>query len=134
MKVTKQVGQAPVFEFEASSPKEIFEKLALLDSLFTEDSCGCCGSKEIIYFNRPVDNGSYLELRCQKCRAQLSFGQNKDGKGIFAKRWDKDTKQPLPNRGWYVYHKQGDQQEPQPARAFGGQSNLPSPGSDDIPF
>ena len=103
MRVTKTPGQAPKFEFEAGSPKEIFEKLALLDAIFTESKCGACGSSDIIYVNRPVDNGSYLELRCNKCRAQLSFGQNKDGKSIFKKNWDKEAKRAMPNGGWFIY-------------------------------
>lgn len=102
MKVTFQSGQLPRFEFEASSPKEIFERLAVV-TMFSERTCGCCAGENIIYEKRDIDNGSYLSLRCLDCRAQLDFGQNKDGKGIFKKTWDKDSKRPLPNKGWYIY-------------------------------
>lgn len=136
MKVIKEIGAAPKFEFEASSPKDIFEKLALLDSLFTETTCGCCGSAEISYVNRPVENGSYLELRCRKCRAQLSYGQNKDGKGIFMKNWDSEAKCPLPNRGWYVYQKNtGSQSSSAPAVQAAPERTWEEPQRQgDIPF
>lgn len=136
MRVIKEVGKAPVFEFDAGSPKEIFDKLALLDSVFTEKTCGCCNSEDIVYVVRPVDNGSYLELRCNKCRAQLSFGQNKDGRGIFVKRWDKDKKEAMPNRGWFIYQKssQGDSYESPATGARSPSNQSPPMSGEDIPF
>jgi hypothetical protein len=132
MKVTRKVGEDLTFEFEAQSPKDVFCRLALLDSLFTESTCGVCGSARIRFVRRDIDNGFYLEQRCQEpnCGAQLSFGQNKEGGGIYVKNWDKDNKRPMPNRGWYIYKKneQGDQEEPR------RETRRETGPSEDIPF
>lgn len=128
------------FIMEASSPKEAFIKLALIDDLFSEGECGVCKSKEIRFVNRKVDNGSYLEMRCMACRAQLSYGQNKEGNGIFLKKWDKENRCPMPNGGWYVYQQGGgrsddhhhNQDPPQQQRRDSGMEAPPP--SNDIPF
>ena len=130
MKVIRQVGEGLRFEFDADSPKVIFERLALVDSLFRESACGLCLSKKIIFIKRDVDNGCYLEMRCQnaECGAKLDFGQNKDGKGIFLKNWDRDAKRPLPNRGWYIYQKGEAQGETPQQTATSGS------GQEEVPF
>src|SRR5947208_3071208 len=81
------------------------------------------------------------EARCTKCNAQLSYGQNKEGGGLFVKNWDKENRRPMPNRGWYVYGKDNHHnQDAPPARqsnenhgdAYDGP---PPPGNgSDIPF
>ncbi len=108
MRVTFAAGTAPIFEFEGNSAKEIFEKLAAVQALFNESHCGCCKSKNIVYEKREIDNGMYLELRCLDCRAQLAYGQNKDGKNLFVKKWDKEAGAPMPNGGWFIYQKDGE--------------------------
>ena len=40
---------------------------------------------------------------CRGCGAQFDFSQHKEGGGLFAKRFDKDSRSELPNGGWYIY-------------------------------
>ena len=95
------------FEQEVTTGKQAFEFVAAVQALFEEASCGCCKSESIRCNTRDHDGNRYYELTCNSCGAKMDFGQNKDGKGMFAKRTDKDTYQPLPNRGWYIYQRKG---------------------------
>ena len=123
-----------VFSFEAPTPKDVFVKLALIDDLFNEGECGCCHSKAIRFVQRKVDNGFYLEMRCADCGAQLDYGQNKEGGGIFVKKWDKENQRPMPNGGWHVYHRTSDQGSEPPAQQQ-RKANVPPPSQDDeAPF
>lgn len=121
------------FVMEAATPKEAFSKLALVDELFSEKECGCCHSADIKFVQRKVENGFYLEMRCQKCGAQLAYGQNKEGGGIFVKKWDSEKRCAMPNGGWYIYQKQGDSHE-QPSRGNAHNDSPPPPQDGDIPF
>ncbi len=106
--VYKSANGRMTFEFEAGSHKEAITKLAAIQELFEEPTCGCCKSDLIRFDVREFDGNSYYKLVCEKCTAQLDFGQHKVGNGLFCKRYDKETKSALPNRGWYVYRKTGD--------------------------
>jgi hypothetical protein len=90
-------------EMEAGSPKQVFELVAGVQDLFDEPECGLCKSKSIGCDVREFGGNKYYKMLCYACGATLDFGQHKDGKGLFSKRWHKDTNQPLPNRGWYQY-------------------------------
>lgn len=106
MKVTYTTeGGRLAFELDADSPKTAFEAVAGLQELFEEPDCGCCKSKAIRCEVREHDGNKYYKVVCNACGAQLDFGQFKDGKGLFVKRWDKDAGRAMPNRGWYIYRK-----------------------------
>jgi hypothetical protein len=87
-------------ELEVTTGKQAFEFVAAVQELFEEPACGKCKSEILHCVVREIQGNKYFSLSCAQCGAQLDFGQNKDGKGIFVKRYDKD-KQPLPNNGWY---------------------------------
>ena len=103
MKMVYQSGKL-TFEAEISSGKQAFEVAAKMAELFEETHCGCCKSEHIRHEVREYDGNSYYKMLCNDCGAQLDFGQKKDGKSLFAKRYDSEAKQALPNRGWYVWH------------------------------
>jgi hypothetical protein len=101
-----------VFEISGGSMKDIFEGIAAVQEVFEADtSCGCCGSQDISFRVRESSKGNktfkYYELRCNQphCRARFSFGQNQDMKNLFPKRTDENGDW-LPNRGWYKYQPQ----------------------------
>jgi hypothetical protein len=54
------------------------------------------------YRVRVADNFEYFEMVCLECSATFSFGQLKDGSGLFPKRKGQDGAE-LPNRGWKVW-------------------------------
>ncbi len=123
------------FIMDAASPKEAFIKLALVDELFNERACGCCKSTEIKFQNRKVTNGSYLEMKCMKCGAALSYGQNKEGGGIFVKKWDSQSKCEVPNGGWVVYNREAKHHSQPPPRGNEHDQRVNAPPSgEDIPF
>lgn len=90
------------FELEGTGQKEIFKELAMVQEIFSEKKCGVCGSENIKFVVRVVDDNEYYELRCMDCGAVLSYGQHKKGGTLFPKRKDGDGKY-LPNNGWYKW-------------------------------
>jgi ribosomal protein S27E len=139
MKIRFIPGQPPTFEVEAGSAKQAFERLALIQSLFSETECGCCKSKNIYYTVRKVTDGQFMEMRCLDCRAQLDFGQMRDSDTIWVKKWDKETKSPLPNRGWYIWKRESDANDAQPPATGASQPNQEQPADShrapgDVPF
>lgn len=92
-----------LFEVNGETPKALFRGIAEIQNIFeSDDTCGACNSPNIQFRVRTVDGNDYYDLACLDCSAQLSYGQNKDGRGLFVKRKDKDGA-PLPNRGWTVW-------------------------------
>lgn len=85
MKVTYRATDKLVFELEGSGQKEIFKELALIQEIFSEEKCGLCGSTNLKFIVRNVDNNDYFELRCNDCGAILAFGQHKREAHCFQK-------------------------------------------------
>lgn len=92
------------FECDVQTGKTAFEVIAAIQELFEEACCGACKSKEIRCDVREFKGNKYYKMVCLACEAQLDFGQNKDGKGMFPKRYDKENRL-MPNRGWYIYQR-----------------------------
>ncbi len=123
MKVTYTTPNGRLaFEMDAASPKAAFEAVAGIQEVFEERQCGCCKSERIHFEVREFDKKKYFKMVCSDCTAQLDFGQNQDLVNLFPKHRDKDTKQPLPNRGWYIYRGENDhpQQHAAPAQQPAG--------------
>lgn len=104
-------------EFEASTQVGMFAEIASFQEVFEENKCGKCGSTDLKYIVRTVDDNSYYELKCNGktkegkfCRAKFSFGANKKGGGLFPKRKDSDGKY-LPDNGWTRWNKETNQAE-----------------------
>lgn len=104
--IRKKMGDAEVEITGAESLKALFKGLAMVGDILADADCGKCGSSAIKHEVRTVtkDGGTfeYYGLRCTACSAQLNFGQNKDGKGLFAKREENPE-----TRGWYIYQRDG---------------------------
>jgi DNA-directed RNA polymerase subunit RPC12/RpoP len=89
-------------EFDGDSQKDLFGQIASFQEVFGETACGKCGSKNLRFVVRNVDDNEYYELRCLDCGARLAFGVNKKGGSLFPKRKDKEGKY-LDNKGWTVW-------------------------------
>lgn len=102
--------------------------------VFGEWRCGCCNGEHIVFSYRDVEyqekdkktgelifqtsgknkgepkmtTSRYFEMTCKngKCRARKSFGQNREGGGLFPKNKDAAGEY-LPNYGWSTYTKKG---------------------------
>lgn len=101
----KVQGARIAIEVEASGIKELFEKVARVDEVFNaEPQCGLCGNMDTRFSFRVVKGYNYYEMACH-CGAQLSFGQHKEGGGLWPKLHDKNGK-PLPNYGWTKFREE----------------------------
>lgn len=105
MKLRYKVGEKLEFELEGAGQKEIFKELAAIQEIFGEEACGVCGSKNIKFIVRNIENNDYFELRCSDCSAILAFGQHKKGGTLFPKRKD-DEGHYLPSKGWHKWVKE----------------------------
>src|ERR1022692_1171417 len=114
MKVSYVTANARLtFEFESENDKTLVTQLAHIQEVFEEETCGCCKSERIRFDVREFDGNFYYKLLCDDCGATLDFGQHKTGDTLFVKRFEKDTREALPNRGWYQY---GKSPEPTPTK------------------
>jgi hypothetical protein len=115
MKVRYQTANARLtFEFESENDRTLVTNLAHIQEIFEESSCGCCKKENIRFDVREFDGNHYYKLLCDDCGATLDFGQHKAGNTLFVKRFEKDTREPLPNRGWYLYGKSPEKTPPAP--------------------
>lgn len=116
MKIQVKVTPKVLIEAEGNTHTELFAQIAELQEIFGQGKCGKCECEDLRFVVREVDGNSFYELRCQnpKCRAVLSFGQNKDGakKGNLFPHIKENKKgtimglEPgtyLPNGGWLRY-------------------------------
>lgn len=97
-------------ELEGESQKDVFEALSKFQEVFDETNCGKCGSENLRFIVRNVEDNLYYELRCMDCGARLSFGVHKKGGGLFPKRKDNDGKW-LPDNGWLKWNPKTEQAE-----------------------
>lgn len=97
-------------EVDAESQKDVFLELSKFQEVFEETVCGKCGSENIRFVVRNVEDNLYYELRCMDCGARLSFGVHKKGGGLFPKRKDNDGKW-LPDNGWVKWNPKTEKPE-----------------------
>ena len=109
MKANYTSGKISV-EIEFETQIELFQKLSNFQEIFEETTCGKCGSENIKYQVRNVDDNLYYELRCTDCGAKLAFGVMKKGGRLFPKRKDKEGNW-LPNNGWVKWNPETKKEE-----------------------
>lgn len=109
MKVRYTKGPISV-EIEGDTQVEVFQQLANFQEIFAESMCGKCGSEDIRFQVRNVDDNLYYEARCISCGAKLAFGVMKKGGRLFPKRKDKEGKW-LNNGGWVKWNPDTQKEE-----------------------
>jgi hypothetical protein len=116
MKVRYTSGNGQlVFDIEAETAKALFSQLGAIQELFeAETKCGMCGSADIRFSARVVEEFDFYELACRDCHAQFRFGQKKKGGDLFPKRKDDDGVA-LPNGGWSRWEPQSSSAPVPPA-------------------
>ena len=111
MKVTYSTGNGRLsVELDAETQTDLFEQLAYFQEVFGETGCGKCGSENLRFQVRSVEDNLYYELRCLDCGAKLAFGAMKKGGRLFPRRKNKDGEW-LPDRGWVKWNKETQQEE-----------------------
>jgi len=110
MKVTyvTENGRLTV-EMDVDTQCSLVQELSRFQEVFEETKCGKCGSENLRWVVRTVDDNQYYELRCRDCGAKLAFGSHKVGGGLFPKRKDGDTW--LPDNGWMKWNPKTEQNE-----------------------
>ena len=131
MKVSYKMGSM-TFEAEVSDRKSAFQFVSDLIDVFPDEPCGCCSSKNTRPMVRKSKDYTFYEIACADCNAKLSLGQHKEGGGLFVRRWDK-ANNPLPNRGWSVYQRDGQNSDRQKQNALPAQQAPASEGGE-VPF
>lgn len=96
-------------EMEADTQVEMFNQISRFQEVFEESTCGKCGSENIKFVVRNVDDNFYYELRCKDCGARLAFGSHKKGGGLFPKR--KEGDEWLPDNGWVKWNPKTEKNE-----------------------
>jgi len=119
MKATIKVSPRVIIEAEGNTHTEVFEQAASMQEVFGVGKCDKCKCEDLRFVVRTDDEeNKYYELHCQnwKCRARLSFGQNKTGGTLYPRR--KETKKQsimggsveangwLPDNGWIRWNKE----------------------------
>ena len=97
-------------EIEGDSPRDIFASVDKFQEVVEETVCGKCGSENLRFVVRNVDDNLYFEIRCMDCGARLAFGSHKKGGGLFPKRKDAEGKW-LPDNGWVKWNPKTEQNE-----------------------
>jgi len=97
-------------ELEGDTQVEIFAQLASFQEVFDETECGKCGSENLRFQVRNIEDNLYYELKCMDCGARLSFGALKKGGGLFPRRKDKEGSW-LSDRGWVKWNPDTQQEE-----------------------
>jgi len=92
-------------EIEGETQRDLFAKLGAFQEVFDEIACGKCGSNNVKFVVRPVEDNEYYEIRCRDCGAKLAFGCMKKGGGLFPKRKDSEGNW-LPDNGWTKWNKE----------------------------
>lgn len=97
------------FEITAETQKDLFKQISQVYEVFGENSCGLCGSEEIVPVWRTVPQGKkiyeYPEYKCAKCNAKLSMGCMMEGGGLFPKRKLDPNGKPDLEHGTYGEHR-----------------------------
>lgn len=131
MLVRLKVSDRLEVEVPCEDLKELFAHVGPLQEVLDRmGSCGMsgCGSNDIRFSYRTPQGYEYYELRCGSCGATFKFGQRQDGSGLFPKLKDQNG-QDLPNGGWSVYQRPGQQQPVETVEA-----KHPELAESDIPF
>lgn len=90
-------------QFDCEDQKNLFKELADFQEIFEQSVCGKCGSENLKFVVRDVDENQYYELRCADCGARLEFGAMKKGGKLFPRRKDKEGNW-LPDNGWVKWN------------------------------
>lgn len=133
-----KINQKVTVKVDGKNPQEVFDNLAVMQSVFSVDKCGCCQSEDLRFVVRKAQGEknkvyNYYELWCNKCHARLSFGVSDDGQiypklkisQLAVEKSEADKKRAeeneayakknygnLMNAGWHKYKAEKQQETP----------------------
>ena len=91
-------------EVEGDTQKDVFRQLSAFQEVFEQTKCGKCGSEDLRFVVRDVEDNDFYELHCNECHSRFAFGQHKGKDGtLFPRRKDGQGNW-IPNNGWTKYN------------------------------
>lgn len=108
------------FQIEGQTQMEVFESIAKIQEVFSEEKCGLCGCEDLRYAVRVVGKYKFPELHCTKCQGRLSFGQIQEPKGeLFPiRKLIEKTGQPNREKGKFGSHNGWTKYKGEPDKEF----------------
>lgn len=92
MKVEIKVSPNLTVHAEGKTSADVFKQIAAAQEIFEDHVCGLCGSDNLRYVVRKIEDNEFYELRCMACRAKLAFGHSKKDDKMYPKRYQTDAK------------------------------------------
>lgn len=83
IEIKQAIGTGTTVTISADKIKEAVELAAFFGDL--PSRCGKCDCTELTFTVRRPETYVYYGMRCKKCLAEFSFGQHKEGGGLFPK-------------------------------------------------
>ena len=111
MKAIYKVSNKLSFEINAEGQKGLFEELADIQGIFSEEPCGKCQGTELKYVVRENSDNKFYEVRCTKCGAKLKFGQHKGNQTTLFPKRKNEANEWMVNSGWTKWNKDTQQEE-----------------------
>jgi hypothetical protein len=135
MLVSYAVSERTKIDIEVKDVKTAFSFLSYADSVFGTKKCGNCDSDNLSLVHRQPQGYDYYSVKCNECKHELKFGQQKEGGKLFPKGWEEpyyaegedDTNQDKPKSR--RQRDDDDNQDREPVGAGNGRKS-----NDDIPF
>lgn len=103
MKVNYQLRNCTL-EVEGKDVKDCFSQLVSAVEVFGQNQCRACSCTDVVPVMRENAGNTYYEMRCQECRATLSFGQRRADGALYPRKKDSDGNW-IDNNGWKVWER-----------------------------
>jgi len=88
MKISYTVNDRCKMEVELQGLKDTFQFLAMADTMFGLKRCGNCESPNLSFQHKTPKGYDYYSVRCDDCRHEFKFGQQKETGRLFPKGWE----------------------------------------------
>lgn len=88
MLVKYEVNDRTSIDIEVKDVKTAFSFLSYADSVFGTKHCGNCDSTDLSLVHRQPQGYDYYSVKCNSCKHELKFGQQKEGGKLFPKGWE----------------------------------------------
>ena len=92
-----------LIKVEGATIKALFTAIAEAQEVFDGDvRCGACQSNYIVFRTRTNEKFLFFEQVCRECGAVLTYGQQREGGGLWPKRKG-ESGDLFENHGWVKF-------------------------------
>lgn len=122
MNISYKINDKVTLHAEGDLVQDIIKQISACEDVFEDTVCGACGSDDIRFVHRVVDENEFFERKCMKCFAKITFGTSKKDKKLYPRRYEIDAKgkavrdkdgraKHIGKNGWVKYNKETGQNE-----------------------